>query len=99
MSCHVYRNVGLGIYRDFTVDTSAFEDALGGTSSATQQHRMGIEFTTERSRHSTHVTQEIDLEAARDDSNFASREKVAVVELDKGEPGDSKEIITEKAEI
>ena len=55
---------------------------------------MGVAFSRERSSHSTHLTQEIDLEAARDDSNFASREKVDVAE-----PGYSKESITEKAEV
>lgn len=57
---------------------------------------MNIVFSPGRSRHSTHLTQEIGLEAARDDNNSASGEKVNVVGLDKAESGSSKESIVEK---
>jgi len=63
-------------------------------SSPDQQQQIGIAFSPRRSRHSTILTQEIDLEAARD----ASREKVDVVGLDRAESGNSKEI-TEKVEV
>ena len=65
-------------------------------SSSDQQHQIGIAFSPRRSRHSTILTQGIDFEAARDDSNFASRDMVG---LDNAEPGNSKESITEKAAV
>ena len=92
MSCHLYRNVRLGLYRDYTVNTEVFEGVLEGSSSSDQQ-QMGIAFLPRRSRHSTHITQDIDLEAAKDDSNLSSREKVHAVE------GNSQEGITEKVEV
>ena len=67
-------------------------------SSSDQQHQIGIAFSLRRSRHSTILTQEIDFEAARDDSNFASRDMVQVG-LDNAESGNSKESITEKAAV
>jgi len=78
MSCHLYRNVRLGLYRDGMVNTEALQRALEG-SSADQRHHMGIAFSPRRSRH--------------------SREKVGVDGLDMAESGNSKERITEKAEV
>jgi len=69
MACHLYRNVQLGIYRDFSVDTAVFGAALEGALSSDQQNQMVIAFSQGRSRHSTHLTQEIDLEVARDDDS------------------------------
>ena len=43
--------------------------------------------------------QEIDFEAARDGSNFSSREKVDAVRLDKAGSGNSNQNITEKVEV
>jgi len=90
MSCHVYRNVRLAMLRHFTV---AFP---GGFSALDQQQQIGIAFSPRRSRHSA---QELGLDAARDASNLASREKVDVVGLDKAESGNSKESVTEKVEV
>jgi len=89
MSCHVYRNVRLAMHRDFTV---AFP---GIPSSADQQQQIGVAFRWR----ATSPSQEIDLESARDDSNFASQEGVDMVCLGKAELGNLKESITEKAEI
>ena len=99
MSCHLYRNVRLGLYKDHTVNTEGLQGALEGSSSSGQQHPIGIAFLPRRSLHGTHITQDIDLEAARDDSNFSSRERVDAVGSDKAVPGNSKESITEKVEV
>ena len=50
------------------------------------------------SKHGTVSTQGKDLEAAQDDSNFASRETVDLVVLDRTESRNSKESITEKSD-
>ena len=76
MSCHVYRNVRLGIYRDFTV---VFPEG----PSSSYQHQYGVPLSLAReSRYTTHMSPDIDLEAVRDDNSFASREEVNVVELE-----------------
>ena len=80
------------------MNTEVLQGAPEG-SSADQQHHMGIAFSPGRSRHSTLMTQEVDLEAARDGSKFSSRERVGVDGLDMAESGNSKERITEKAEV
>jgi len=85
MSCHIHRNVRLGVYEDGKVRTEDFQGAREGSMSSDQQHQMGIAFSPGRSRHGTNLTQDVDLEAARDDSNFDSREKVDIVGLDKAE--------------
>ena len=85
MSCHVYRNVRLSMYREHALASSPSD----------QLHQFGIAFSPMASGHSTILTQGIDLEAARD-SNFASREKVDAVGLDKAE---SKKSIIEKGEV
>ena len=71
----------------------------GGPSSLGQQHQIDIAFLPRPPRDSTILTREIDLEDARDASNFASREKVDVVVLDNAASGNSKESITGKAEV
>ena len=94
MSCHLYRNVQLGLYRDYTghlAHAETFQGALEGSSSSDQQHQIGIAFSLMRSGYDTHLTQEIDLEAARDDGSLLSREGVEV--------GNAKERITEKADV
>jgi len=68
----------LTMYRDFTV-------AFQGVPSSSDQQQPGIAFSPRRLGHSTILLQEIDLEAARDVSDVASREKVDVVRLDKAE--------------
>ena len=68
-------------------------------SSDQQYLGHGIVFSPRRSRHSTISIQEIDLEAAGDDRNSASQEQVDVVGLDEAESGNSKESITQKAEV
>ena len=96
MSCHLYRNVRLGLYRDFTIHTEALRGALEGPSiPSDQQSQKGIAFSRRRSRHDTHLTQEINLEAARDDSNSASGEKMDVA----GSDISKESILTEKAEV
>ena len=81
------------MHRDFTV---AFP---GIPSSADQQQQIGVAFSPRTRRRATSPSQEIDLESARDDSNFASQEGVDMVCLGKAELGNLKESITEKAEI
>jgi len=66
MSCHVYRNVWLGIYRSSTLAV-VFKD---------------VALSPRRSRYTTHMSPDIDLEAVRDDNSFASREEVNVVGLE-----------------
>ena len=51
MSCHLYRNVRLGLYRDDTLNTEALQRALEGSLSD-QRHQMGLAFSPRRSRHS-----------------------------------------------
>jgi len=87
MSCHLYRNLRLGLHRDCTVCTEGLEGAQEGSSSSDQQHQMGIAFSPRRSQHGTHMTQDIDLEAAKDDSHFSSREKVDAIENPKEKAG------------
>ena len=99
MSCYLYRNVRLGLYRDYTVETEGLEGALEASSSSDQQHQMGIALSRRRSQHGTHITQDVDLEAAQDDSDLSSREKVDAVGSDKAVSGNSKEGITEKVEV
>jgi len=70
--------------------------ALQGGPSSSDQQQIGISFSPRRSRHSTILIQEKDLEAARDDSSFARREKVR---LEKTESGNSQESITEAVEV
>ena len=69
------------MYQDFTVALQ------GEPSSSDQQQQIGIAFSPIRSRHSTILTQGIDLDAAPNDSNFASREKVDVVKMYNAESG------------
>jgi hypothetical protein len=38
MTSHVYRNMRLGFYRDYTITTSAIEKVLQGTNDGARQH-------------------------------------------------------------
>ena len=74
--------------------TVAFQ---GGLLSSNHQQHIDMVFSL---RHGTVLTQGKDLEAAQDDSNFAtsSRETVDKVMLDKTESRNSKESTTEKSD-
>ena len=70
MSCHLYRNVRHELYRDRSVHTEDIRRALEESPSSNQPHQMSIAFPPRGPRHDTHLSQDIDLEAARNEDNF-----------------------------